>query len=458
MKIRPDRLGSLTRRLKRDERGATLILVAIAILPLTIAVGVSIDYARAARLQTKINAIADAASLAAVTTPMMAQRSSEACDAARRLFVSQSAGLPDLTLNDTGSDLAVSVTDNASTVPCATTRSTITAAYQRTSSLTWNGRVKNMFAGLLGIPSLAIGGTSRANAAVAPTMDFYLLLDTSGSMSFPSTSAGITKMRQVANGCAFACHSVADATAQTKSGAIASYYDVAVSYGIPQRIDDAKVAISKLMTMVDDVADKNDTTYRTALATFAAKDQRANNFFKMRQPLTSTLPDVATAARSASTSLYYKNQWPTKDFSNNDTDTATDDAFSRMNDNMTTAGNGSKSSTDRPQAVLFLITDGMRDEFRANGKPEIAINTAWCTTIKNRGIRIGILYTEYLKSSLDGDTWSQQNVVPNLWTIEPALKSCASDSLFYKVTTDDDISVGLEKLFRQAVTTARIIQ
>ncbi len=335
MKIRPDRLGSLTRRLKRDERGATLILVAIAILPLTIAVGVSIDYARAARLQTKINAIADAASLAAVTTPMMAQRSSEACDAARRLFVSQSAGLPDLTLNDTGSDLAVSVTDNASTVPCATTRSTITAAYQRTSSVTWNGRVKNMFAGLLGIPSLAIGGTSRANAAVAPTMDFYLLLDTSGSMSFPSTSAGITKMRQVANGCAFACHSVADATAQTKSGAMASYYDVAVSYGIPLRIDDAKVAIGKLMTMVDDVPDKNDTTYRAALATFAAKDQRANNFFKMRQPLTSTLPDVATAARSASTSLYYKNQWPTKDFSNNDTDTATDDAFSRMNDNMT---------------------------------------------------------------------------------------------------------------------------
>ncbi len=89
MKIRPNRLGSLTRRLKRDERGATLILVAIAILPLTIAVGVSIDYARAARLQTKINAVADAASLAAVTTPMMSQRSSEACDAARRLFVSQ---------------------------------------------------------------------------------------------------------------------------------------------------------------------------------------------------------------------------------------------------------------------------------------------------------------------------------------------------------------------------------
>jgi Flp pilus assembly protein TadG len=458
MTARRFHVGALTRRLRRDERGATLILVALAILPLTIAVGVSIDYARAARLQTKINAIADAASLAAVTTPMMAQRSSDACDAARRLFVSQAAGLPDLTLNDAGSDLAVSVTDNASTTACATTRSAITEAYQRTSSVTWNGRVKNLFGGLLGVPSLAIGGTSRANAAVAPTMDFYLLLDTSGSMSFPSTSAGITKMRQVANGCAFACHSTNDATAKTKDGATASYYDVAISYGIPLRIDDAKVAIGKLMTMVADVAQKNDTSYRAALATFAAKDQRATNFFRMRQSLTDTLPDVATAARSATTSLYYKNGWPTKDFSNNDTDTATDDAFSRMNENMATPGNGSKNSSDRPQAVMFLITDGMRDETRSNGKPEIAINTAWCTTIKNRGIRIGILYTEYLKSSMDGDSWSQQNVVPYLYTVEPALKSCASDNLYYKVTTDDDISTGLEKLFRQAVATARIIQ
>ena len=57
--------------------------------------------------------------------------------------------------------------------------------------------------------------------------------------------------------------------------------------------------------------------------------------------------------------------------------------------------------------MLFIVTDGVEDE-QNGGRIQEAINdlgnapggnslgTNWCTTIKNRGIKIAILYTDYL--------------------------------------------------------------
>src|SRR3546814_3897632 len=66
---------------------------------------------------------------------------------------------------------------------------------------------RSIFAGILGMRALTISGSSTSNAAKAPFIDFYLLLDTSPSMLLPSTSAGLSAMR-AATGCAFACHTM----------------------------------------------------------------------------------------------------------------------------------------------------------------------------------------------------------------------------------------------------------
>lgn len=456
LRDRRDRL----RTIGSDRRGATLVIVGFAIIPLTIAVGMSVDYARAARLQTKVNAIADAAALSAVTTPMMSKTSADACVKSRLMFTTQVKGLDGLSLDTTApAQLAVTATDNASTGTCSAVAGTIMTSYQRSATVTWSGTSDNIFGGLLGMKRTPIGGTSTAKAAIAPNMDFYVLLDTSGSMAFPATSAGITLLRQKTGGCAFACHSTNDAKARNANGVTTDYYGVATSYGIPLRVDEAKRAVSNMMTLADTTQKNNKAVYRAALATFAAADPRANNSFVLRQSLTTTLSSVAKAAQNASTSLYYANGWPTSSYNNNDTDTASSDAFVRINDIMTPPGNGTKNPADRPQAIMILITDGMRDEKRANGRPEVAIDTNLCTAIKARNIGIAILYTEYLQSSMDGDGWSQSNVVPYLNQIEPALKACVSRPEYYtKVTTDDDISDALANLFRTLVRTAYITQ
>lgn len=447
-------------RLIRARDGNVMMIMAFATIPLTAAVGMSIDYAKAAKLQTKMNSAADAGALAAVTTPMMSKSQSVAAKAAANMFISQVSGLAGMSWKKTlASSPTISQTLTTYTMDYGAFRVDVNdvnlTGLTRTASLTYGALSANTFANVLGLQQSGIGGTSTTTAKVAPNIDFYVLLDTSGSMALPATSSGLTLLTSKTGGCAFACHSSNDATAIDANGKRTDYYGVATSYGIPLRIDEAKIAIQKMMTQATSTSQNNKASYRASLSTFAAADPRSNNYFTTTQTITNNLGRVSTAAGRASTSFYYRNGCPTASFCNNDQDTATNDAFSKMNALMTVPGNGSNLPGDKPQEIMFIISDGMRDEYRPGGRPEVAIDTAWCDSIKARGIRIGVLYTEYLAESLS-DGWSKTNVLPRLGYVDPALQNCASTGLYYKVTTDGDITAALNQLFQQAVATARI--
>ena len=81
-------------------------------------------------------------------------------------------------------------------------------------------------------------------------------------------------------------------------------------------------------------------------------------------------------------------------------------------------------------------------------------NTAWCTTVKNRGIRIAVLYTEYLP--LPTNAWYNAWIAPFQSQIGPNMQSCASSGLYFEVTTDGDITAAMQALFQQVVSTARL--
>ncbi|MEG3156134.1 hypothetical protein U1700_14695, partial [Sphingomonas sp. RB1R13] len=84
------------------------------------------------------------------------------------------------------------------------------------------------------------------------------------------------------------------------------------------------------------------------------------------------------------------------------------------------------------------------------------IDTSKCDVIKARGIRIAILYTEYLKETLDNFPWGQRKIAPYLYKVEPALQRCSSPGLYTKVKTDDDITEAMDRLFQSALATVRI--
>ena len=462
------KLMAQRQRLIGDRRGNVLMIFGFALIPLTFATGMTIDYARAARIQTRLNTVTDAAALAGVTPGMLSKTRAESAVAVANLWYAQ-AGTSQCqgqTVNRVifspcsvpgygSSDNGTVWTGYDGTIRITVTDSNV-VGLSRVVTVTYAAGSQNIFGNLLGSASIPIGGTTTTNAKVAPDIDFYVMLDTSGSMAFPSTSAGITQLRAKTGGCAFACHATNDAKARDASNNLVDYYAVAKSFNIPLRVDEAKSAVSSMMTLATTTGTNNNAAYRAALVSFAAASPLSNNSFKTLKSLTTNLASIGTAAGTAATSLYYNNGCPTSSYCNNDTDTASSDAFTRVNALMPNPGNGTKVAGDKPQEILFIVTDGMRDETRAPGRPEVVFDPAMCTAVKARGIRIAILYTEYLQSSMDGDSWSQSNVVPYLYQVEPALTDCATPGLMYKVTTDDDISSALNRLFLAAVSNAHI--
>lgn len=195
-------------RLGADRRGNVLMMTAFAMIPLMVAVGFGIDYARAGRVQTKLNAAADAAVLAAVAPQLMTRTDSEAQTAAYAMFDQQAAGLQGVT------NIARTVT--------VTPTSGGSLGTLRTVKIVYTARSTNIFGSFLKAVSLPIGGSATASASQPPSINFYIALDTSPSMLIATTTAGIANMKSgsvwkgqpysfsgsSAVGCTFACHSV----------------------------------------------------------------------------------------------------------------------------------------------------------------------------------------------------------------------------------------------------------
>ncbi len=434
------------KRLKRDKRGNVLMMTAFAMVPMTIAVGAAIDYSRASRSQTKLNAAADAAALAAVTQPMMRQTDEQARQAAINMFNAQASGITGVTYN----------------TPVVTITTVAGAVSSRNVSVTYTATSANNFSGVLNMPSVPIGGTATAKAAIAPNVDFYLMLDTSPSMALPATTSGIATMIAKTNGCAFACHQ-SDLTAPevvTYNGKKMSYFTYSRSQGVVLRTDLVTAAVADLTDVAANTATQNGAIYRMALAQF---NSSYSDIVASPTTPASVKASLASAESGAPdgtlVQLYCRNSQRACGVNDSDQASNFTAAFAGSLANMPLiSGNGTTASGDTPQAMLFIITDGMRDE-AAGGRVMGPIPTAQCDAIKNRKIKIAILYTEYLPAAAS-DTWSVNNVrTPYLSPtdkISPALVQCATPGLFYKVSTNDDISAALTVLFRQAISSPRI--
>ena len=99
---------------------------------------------------------------------------------------------------------------------------------------------------------------------------------------------------------------------------------------------------------------------------------------------------------------------------NNDQDTPYTNIFPSMNTEISSPGSGTSSA---PLKYLFFVSDGVADEYnpgclkpKTNNRCQSPINPALCTTLKNRGIKIAVLYTTYL--NLPTNSWYNTWIAP----------------------------------------------
>jgi Putative Flp pilus-assembly TadE/G-like len=456
------------------------MIFAISLIPLIYLTGMGVDYGSAAMREAELNAIADSASLAAVTPAMMAQGDSASVTAATNYFNAQATALTGVTY--TGTNLTVTVADSI-------TARTVTVAYTAASS--------DFFPSILGRATIALGGSSTAVGSVAPNINFYLLLDDSPSMAIPASQSGITTLEsyttaQGGGGCAFACHEsnpskdnlqnpknvkCANGSTQFPSGG-EDNYALAQCLGLTLRMDNLRTAVQNLTTTATTTEQTYSAAYQMAVYTF---DVGVNTI----STLTSNLSSVSSDATNIQALSVYDNSCLTSTNCNNDQDTAFDVSMKSMNTTLPAPGNGTNAKGDTPQEVLFLVTDGVVDQ-NVSSEPSLSsaygsytgsrqqstVNplsgggseptTDWCTSMKNRGIRIAVLYTTYYP--LGSNSWYNTYIAP-LTTpaqaqdnIGARLQACASPGLYYEVTTGGDISAAMNALFQEAVSTAHLLK
>jgi len=392
-------------------------MFALSLVPVISLIGLGVDFTNSSKRKATLDAIADSAVLAAVTPAMLSQNDSASVTAATTFFNAQAssvAGIGAVTLSVTTQDSGLS--------------RTITVSYSTTSTA--------LFGKLVGITSVPIGGTSAAKSSVPPNIDFYLLLDNSPSMAIAATTTGInTMVANTSDQCAFACHE--------SDTAPNDYYGLARSLGVTLRMDLVRQATQNLMTTAQSTATANNAKYRAAIYTF-------NYGFNTITSLTSSLTSAQSQAGNIDIYEVPYQNW------NSDAITNYTSAMNQINSTMPNPGGGTNSGGDRPQEVLFIVTDGVEDQMSGTSRVQALMDPSYCTTIKNRGIRIAVLYTTYLP--LPTNAWYNQYIAPFQPNIGPNLQSCASPGLYYAVTTNQDISAALINLFTSAVATAHLTQ
>jgi Flp pilus assembly protein TadG len=444
-------LSSLLARFRSDIQGNVAVTFAIVCVPLITAVGCGVDYSRANQLRAKLQSAVDAASVGAVsrTSPAFIAAGAMTADGiitagnddARNIFNGNMNGTTGYTLN--------SVTPEVKK-----TGSVLTA------TVSFSASVPMMFMNIVGIKTMTLQGMSKATASMPKYIDFYLLLDNSPSMGVAATPDDVTKMVNATSDakygsnryCAFACHDYNDSN---------NFYNLAKSIGVTTRIDVLRSATQQLM----DTATQTQTypnQFRMAIYDFGA----ASKTIGLRALF--ALSANLSSAKSAAGNIDLMGVYGNNDAYTADKDTPFTAVFPAVNNEISTPGDG---TTGSPLKYLFFVSDGVADESNAaclkpkasGNRCQSPINPALCTTLKNRGIKIAVLYTTYLQLPTNG--WYMSWIDPfNKGPFGPSpnseiaqnMQACASPGFYFEVSPTQGIADAMNALFKKAVADARI--
>jgi Flp pilus assembly protein TadG len=409
---------------KADESGAVALIFGLALLPMLLRVGAAIDYSYATATKVAVDAATDQAALVAVSRSELFTDAAAAKAAALNAFNRQTEGLARTTVDS----ISVDVSD---------------ASSRRSVSVSYQARTSTAFLGLAGITSVRLAGSAAANSSDPQYIDFYLLLDNTPSMGVGATPADVsTLVNNTSDQCAFACHDL--------STAPNDYYSLAKKLGVTMRIDVVRSATQALMDTAS-VTEGPYSQFRMAIYTFGSS--ASSTGLTTISPLTSNLANAKAAASAIDLMAV-----PYQGY-NNDQITDFNAILAAANSAIPAAGTGSMAA---PQKVLFLVSDGVNDSYNAStcsqpttgGRCQAPIDIAQCTAMKDRGVKIAVLYTTYLPLPTNG--WYNSWIAPFSNQIAPAMQSCASPGLFFEVSPTQGIPDAMSALFKLAVGQAAL--
>ena len=512
------RMRALIAKFGRNRRGNVAVISALAALPMVAAVGCVIDYSTAAMVKTKLQAAADAASLATVSANSSVITTAKAMSGSGTVSGGSTFATNFFNANLTQAPEDTGYTSLSSSASVARSGMTVT------STVSFTAQVPTYFMALMGYSEVAISGTSTASYTLPTYINFYLMLDVSGSMSFPATTAEQERLQAVnpdnyslyPKGCTFACHftsagacdqseqesgvppskytseynpspggycqgfiisrlgtTPANCTSSTNcsnitpsdinwsNSQVGSCNTAGTTSCIQLRADAVGYAVNQLLTTAA-ASEIITNQFQVGLYPFI---QYLYSYFPLTTNLTGTGSGTIQGAAGNLASLL-----DTGVNSNlGSGGTHFENALPSMNSLISSVGTGASASSPLP--YVFLITDGSQDcqtQWGGNWSGDAGCNpysnsattveTSLCTTLKNRGITVAVLYIPY-ETIENATTFANSEDIyanDNIPNIPAALQACASPNFYYTATTPTDINNALVEMFEEAVSTAHI--
>lgn len=444
-----------------DRGGNVAIITALCALPLFGLVGLVMDYSLATATKAQFDVAADAAATAALTT---AQNE-----------ISANGGVSGTALTDGAARGKAAFMANMGRMsfvglPTITVQPVTRVGLTLTETVTYTVPQTNNFGGLFNVPTTQIVGHSTASMTMGGYLDFYLLLDVSGSMGIPSTTAGQTQLASINHdnqasyptGCNFACH-------------MSSYtgFNLARANSIQLRADAVGSAVCQFMQTAQSSATLPNQ-FRVGIYPFIVDME---TFYPLSNDLNGAMSAVNGGASNGCTSSSPGSAIGNL-LDNGDTTSAMgsggthfENAVPHMNSTIASVGDGSSSVSTKP--FVFLVTDGLDNNqgyqgnianvyWWSSGSQPRLMDPGVCTALKNRGITVAVLNIGYqpiinpnpgYANDEDGKANTLINSSPN---IASTLQSCATSGYYFTANTPKEITQGLNNMFAQAIMKTRI--
>ena len=525
---------------RTDRRANVAVMTAIAVISIFAAIGCVVDYTMATTVKTRLQAAADATSLAVISV-----NSSVVATAKKMTGSGEVSGDSTFINNFFTSDLSTLANYPTLTL---TTASVVKSGQVLTATVAYTAEVPTYFMGIfgLGFKNITVSGTSKSTYTLPTYLDVYLMLDVSGSMGFPSTSGEQTRLMtinpdtygQYAGGCTFACHFAGSGTCKDvvvgsthettgicgcpdygtrtdngqwiqaqvtqiaptgqTTGDVCQSYSLTRTAGnsantpvtfcpsagtsacIQLRLDAVGYAVTNLLQTAWNM-EQVPNQFRVGLFPFivnlptASPSSSCPNFSSSPPcPLTTTLNGSAT---TTGTINWAAQQLPSQLDTGNGSGplgsggTNFGNAFNSITTLIKNTGIGTGAGPTNTLPYVFLITDGVNNSqtysattgFQGGSNPAL-FSTTYCTTLKNLGVTIAILYIPYqplpaTKPYTASWATSEDTQVNGVIPSDPGnLQSCASPNFFYTANTPADINNALNTMFQQAASTAHVSQ
>jgi len=207
----------LMNRFRRDQRGNIAVIFGIACLPVLSAIGCAVDYSEASRMRAKLQSAADAAAVASISQNSQGWLAASQMTGNGQVTTAETDAMNIFSgnINNVYNPGNPNPGANLFTLNTPPTTAVVTkTGVNLTSTVTFNATVPTIFMNVVGFKSLTVAGSSSASSSLPMYLDFYVMLDVSGSMGLPSTNAEQTRLASAnpddfsayPTGCTFACH------------------------------------------------------------------------------------------------------------------------------------------------------------------------------------------------------------------------------------------------------------